>query len=141
MAFAAAATLIVAVAGTAAAAPSTTARTCVQTTVVLHGHRPATTSCTRWATPGKSGLSKTSFTSCANPARTVDIYNTSYHDWCFTGTGYLAYRITNVYAISSLAWGWVRMYDSSGGWYQTLFGDGKWYYYNSTLITQICIHC
>ena len=128
-------------AGPAAAAPAASTSTCVQTTVVLHGSKPATSSCTRWATAGVV-TPATNMTSCANSARSVDIYDYSGHDVCFTGTGYLGYSIPNVQAISSLNWGWVRMYHGGSGWFETLRGDGKWYYYpTSTLITQVCIAC
>ncbi len=116
--------------------------TCAQTTVALHGDKPATVTCTRWATPGHV-TPDTRMTSCANPARTVDIYDSAGHDTCFTGTGYLAYRITNVTYINSIDWGWVKMYDSAdpGGWPEKLRGDGQWYGYPSALITQVCIEC
>ncbi len=134
--------------GTASAHAQSTkqAPVCAVTYVYLHGHQPATTTCAKWATPGPDGkvTPLTGVTSCANPDRKVDIYDTSGHDVCFIGTGYFGFHIANVWSISSLDWGWVMMYPngSTNGWYESLRGDGQWYYYNGNVsITQICVHC
>ncbi|WP_182899283.1 hypothetical protein [Microbispora sp. H10830] len=86
----------------------------------------------------------TAVTSCSNPNRKVEIMDSRGFHTCFTGTGYLGYRINGVSAVSSLDWGWMKMYlrGSTDGWFEDLRGDGKWYYYPANHdITQICVHC
>jgi hypothetical protein len=122
---------------TAAADPA-----CLETVVVLHGYGTPTITCARPVAAGGHVTPDTNMTSCANTARKVDIYDVNGHDTCFTGTGYLGYSINNVWSINSIDWGWVRMYQGGSGWFETLYGDGKWRYYgNGTQITQVCIEC
>ena len=97
-----------------------------------------------YAEPNSTVKPFTNITSCSNPDHKVDIYDYNGHEYCFAGTGYLGFRINGVRQVSTIDYGWMKMYvsGSTNGWFESLHGDGRWYSYPEHRdITQICIHC
>jgi hypothetical protein len=84
---------------------------------------------------------------CQNSPPLILSYYTEYggpYYLCFWGSGYTGTYLQGVVSIET-SWrandGWLRVYDSSGGWFFNI-SYSHWYYFNSSiLVTQICLDC
>jgi hypothetical protein len=106
--------------------------------MVLLAAQPAYAATLHTATSHLTTLPATASENCAHPANKVVITfktknNTKY---CFSGTGYLGYRIANVQTFTSSAKFWVRVYpnnsatgcflnEAAGAHPNTKYFDGK----------------
>ncbi len=117
---------------------------CAVTSVVLHGQQPATIACLKHTDTTLAVSPNTSRSGCNG--YNLMVSDSHSHAWCFKGTGYLAYRINDIWGFTSNNYnGWFRIYPngSTNGWFQTWNSPGQIYDYfpydGQHSITQICI--
>jgi hypothetical protein len=107
---------------------ATPIKECVLTNIALHGSKPATITCAKW------GQKQVKSSAIIHPGTTpiscsagwwYEISNGT-TTTCFTGTGYLAYRMNNINYINSVTSypSWLRIYPngSTNGCYLNIHG-------------------
>jgi hypothetical protein len=107
---------------------ATPTKVCLRTNIALHGSKPATITCTKWGHKQVNSPAaihpQISPTACGAGTLEFDSSSSS-TQYCFTGTGYLGFRIGDVWRLSSsvnyLAWALIYPDGSTQGCYMNIY--------------------
>ncbi len=118
---------------------------CAVTHVILHGMLSPSVTCSQLASASSSVSPFTGVTNCSSQWN-LGIRGAE-GNFCFSGTGYMAIRITHLVAYYTALNGWLRMYPSgsTSGFFYNIdanSSDSNSGYFNSHYdITQVCDGC